>query len=213
MGIMAAMDHNTSQGRGLRAEIAAAAASLIAEDGLDYATAKRKAYERITGARGSRIARETLPSNEEVEEAVREYQQIFQSDSQPERLEALRGKALSLMELLEDFSPLVTGAISNGTAGDYSDIHLQCFADSAKDLGIFLLNRDIAAEAASMPGSRPGAPEVEALVIQWQNELAVIAVYPEHEMRGALKADASGRRQRLDIAALKRLMETNTAKP
>jgi hypothetical protein len=206
MGIMAAMDRTASLGRGLRAEIAAAAASLIAEEGLDYATAKRKAYERITGARGSRIAKESLPSNDEIEDAVREYQQIFLSDSQPARLADLRRKALALMELLADFSPAVSGAIVNGTAGDHSDIHLQCFTDNAKDLGIFMLNQNIRTEAASLPNFRPGAPDVEALVIQWQQELAVIAVHPEHDMRGALKADADGRRQRLDIAGFKRLI-------
>lgn len=198
---------------GLRAEIAAAAAPLIAEDGLDYKTAKRKAYERITGGRGSRIAKELLPSNEEVEDAVREYQQVFQSDTQPARLLALRQKSLALMRLVKGFSPTVTGAIVNGTAGHHSDIFIHCFADSAKELGIFLLGQNISSQAASLPHARAGQPDVEALVIDWQGELAIIAVYPEVDARGALKADTKGRVHRLDSAGLEKLiLQTQVSK-
>ena len=219
MGIMAAMQdlnqlHDAfeeSRG-GLRAEIAAAAAGMIAEDGLDYASAKRKAYERLTGGKGSRIAKALLPSNEEIEDALREYQQIFQSDSQPARLMDLRQKALALMKLLKDFSPLLTGAVANGTAGDYSDIHLHCFADSAKELGIFLLNHALPSQAATLPAARPGGAEIEALAIQWEGELASIAVYPEADRRGAVRQDAKGRNLRLDIPALEQLL-THTKNP
>ncbi|MBU3724393.1 MAG: hypothetical protein FGM18_02645 [Burkholderiaceae bacterium] len=205
-------DHNhweleLQEGRGgLRAEIAAAAASLIAEDGLDYASAKRKAFERISGGRGSRIAKSLLPSNDEIEDALRDYQQIFQSDTQPARLKVLRQKALDLMRLLKDFSPMLAGAVANGTAGQHSDIHLHCFADSAKDLGIFLLNQRLDAQAATLPATRPGGPDIEALAIQWQGELATIAVYPEVYRRNALRQDARGRPLRLDIRGLEHLL-------
>ena len=192
---------------GLKAEVAAAAAYLIAEEGLDYASAKRKAYARVTGGKGHRISKEALPSNEELENAVRDYQLIFQSEHQPARCRALREKALSLMRLLADFSPMVTGAIANGTAGEHSDIHLQCFADNAKALGIFLLNQNIRSDAACLPHHRAGHPPVEALAIQWMGELAVIAVYPEVDARGALRPDAKGRLQRLDCLGLQELLQ------
>jgi hypothetical protein len=208
MGIMQPMEFIDQSPNGLRAEIAGAAASLIAEEGFDYESAKRKAFERITGGRGSRIAREILPSNDEIEDAVREYQQIFQADTQPARLKALRTKALALMRLLKDFSPTVTGAIVNGTAGEHSDIHLQCFADNAKAIGIFLIDQHLSADAATLPHFRAGHSDVEALAIQWQGELATIAVYPEIDLRGALKPDGRGRVQRLDIDGLSRLLET-----
>jgi hypothetical protein len=47
----------------LQIEIAAAAARLIAEDGLDYASAKRKAAHEVLGEG----ARQTLPDNAVVE--------------------------------------------------------------------------------------------------------------------------------------------------
>ena len=200
----AGMDDVFLEAGGLRAEIAASAAALIAEDGLDYVTAKRKAYERLTGGRGSRIAKEMLPSNEQVENALREYQALFQADSQPQRLLELRTKALALMELLQAFEPTVVGAIANGTAGDHSDIHLHCVADSAKALGIFLLNHHLNSEAAMLPNMRAGGPDVEALALQWQGELAVVAVYPHRDGRSSRRNDNNGKSHmaRLDIPAL-----------
>jgi hypothetical protein len=198
-------------GSRLKEEIAAAAARMIAEEGMDYATAKRKAQEQITGGRRSRHTREALPSNEEVEDAVREYQQIFQSDTQPARLLALRIKALALMRLLKDFSPTVTGAVANGTAGEFTDLHLQCFADNAKALGIFLIDQGIPAQATTLPHFRGDREEVEALVVHWQGEVASIAVYSHLDQRGAMKPNARGRIQRLDIPALAALINATQA--
>lgn len=53
----------------LREEIAQAAARMIAEDGTDYATAKRKAARQLLG--DVRVAGEWLPDNEAVEAEVR----------------------------------------------------------------------------------------------------------------------------------------------
>ncbi len=193
----------------LRCEIATAAAAMIAEEGLDYANAKRRAYERITGGKGSRIAKEALPSNEEVEQAVREHQAIFQSQEQPKRLRELRLKSLALMELLSDFSPMITGAVANGTAGEHSDIHLHCFADSAKEIGITLLNHDIQSEAGFMPNAKPGQPDVEALAIQWQGELATIAIYPELELRLNGQKQAKSKPIRINTRSLQALLEAS----
>ena len=186
----------------LREEIASAAAALIAEDGLDYASAKRKAYERITGGRGARIAKEDLPSNEQIQEALRDYQALFQQESQPQRLLALRKKALALMRLIVDFQPVVVGAIANGTAGEHSDIHIHCYTDNAKALGLFLIDHHIAHEAAFLPHVRAGRADVEALALRWQGELAVIAVYSEREARRLHRAAAKGHSERLDIRTL-----------
>jgi hypothetical protein len=204
MGIMPTMIfENTgdlfSTGSTLRAEIAAAAASLIAEEGLDYANAKRKAIERIAGKKHHRLQREILPSN----------QKMFQSDSQPLRLQALREKALALMQLLADFSPMLTGAVANGTASEHSDIHLHCFAPSAKELGIFLMNQGFDSEADSLAPQRPGGDAIEALAIQWQGELATIAVYPESEQRSSPRIEAKRKHIRLDIKSVEKLLRDN----
>src|ERR1700733_16224858 len=82
----------------VREEIAIAAARMIAEDGLDYATAKRKAARQVVGE--SRVAGEWLPDNDQIEVEIREYQSLFQGDSQPALLRRLRRIAIDWMERL-----------------------------------------------------------------------------------------------------------------
>jgi len=200
-------DEDALRPLGLREEIAQMAARLIAEEGLDYASAKKKALEQRTGQRQGARAKRLLPSNEAVEEALRVYQRTFMADEQPQRLRLLRQKSLALLTLLSDFNATVTGAVVNGTAHEFSDIHIQCFADSAKDLGIFLLNQGISFEAAELAHHRHASESIEALAIQWQGELAVISVYPYTDQRGAMKPNQKGRLQRLDAAGLTRLLD------
>ncbi len=125
----------------LRAEIAAAAARMIAEDGADYGNAKRKAARQILG--DAKVRGDVLPDNAQIENEVRLYNELFFDDTQPARLLHLRKLALRLMDDLAQFQPYLTGAVLNGTAGEHSDIHLQLFTESAKDVEIFLLNKNI----------------------------------------------------------------------
>src|SRR4051795_6474602 len=87
----------------LRAEIAAAAARMIAEDGASYGMAKRKAAEQILG--GTKVRGDFMPDNAQIEDEVRAYQQLFLGDTQPARLLHLRKTALQLMAELADFRP------------------------------------------------------------------------------------------------------------
>lgn len=123
----------------MRERIAHQAARIIAEDGLlNYASAKHKAARQI-GAPDTR----NLPDNDEVERALRDYQALFQRDEQGERLRQLRQLALEAMRLLESFHPYLTGSVLNGTATRHSDINLQLFTDSAKEVELFLLARQV----------------------------------------------------------------------
>ncbi|MDH4052827.1 MAG: hypothetical protein OEU93_14730, partial [Rubrivivax sp.] len=58
----------------LARQIAAAAAAMVVDEGMEYAAAKRKAA-RDLGRRSPRQA--DLPSNEQVEDAVREHIAVF----------------------------------------------------------------------------------------------------------------------------------------
>ncbi|MDD5329482.1 MAG: hypothetical protein PHX38_05720 [Sulfuricella sp.] len=123
----------------MRERIAQQAARLIAEDGQqDYALAKLKAARQI-GAPDTH----NLPNNNEVEQALRDYQSLYQKDEQGERLRQLRQQALAAMRLLERFNPYLVGSVLNGTATRYSDINLQVFADSAKAVELFLLGKQM----------------------------------------------------------------------
>src|SRR5256886_6006299 len=101
----------------MRARIAAAAARMMAEDGLeDFALAKRKAARQL-GAEDT----QALPKNEEIEVELRAYQSLYQGDEQRDRIHDLRERAREAMRLLEQFRPYLAGAVLKGTAGRYSD--------------------------------------------------------------------------------------------
>ena len=123
----------------LRQLIAQSAARMMAEDGIsDFAYAKKKAGKQLCAVDNS-----VLPSNAEVEEELKLYNALFLSDEQPENLRTLRKSALFTMELLEKFNPYLTGTVLDGTAGLGSETHIHLFADSLKDVEMFLLNKDI----------------------------------------------------------------------
>ena len=147
----------------LRDEIAAVAARLIAEDGLDYAGAKRRAAREVLGD-GQRAHPDCMPDNTQVEAAVREHQALFMADTQPARLLALRRSACDVMRFLDGaglgLTPFVSGAIVNGTAGEHSDIHLQVFDDNAKDLEIYLLNAGVEFEVSEHGGGHASGGEL-----------------------------------------------------
>lgn len=195
---------NATNIESLRAEIATVAARMIAEDGADYGTAKRKAAKQLLG--NTRVRGEFMPDNAQIEEEVRLYNALFLGDTQPARLAHLRKMALSLMEELADFSPYITGAVLNGTAGEHSDIHLQLFAESAKDVEIFLLNKNVDFEVSETSHFRGGSEPVETVSFMWQGEGAHLALYERDDLRGSVKMTADGRLARVNAQGLRELI-------
>jgi hypothetical protein len=123
----------------MRARIAQLAARLMAEDGIsDYGLAKRKAA-RQAGTPDTR----NLPDNIEIEQALLEYQQLYQAEEQTQRLDTLRQAAADLMSRLRRFNPHLVGAILSGTAVRYSDVELHLFTDEVKELEMFLINEGL----------------------------------------------------------------------
>lgn len=188
----------------IRAEIAAAAARMIAEDGADYATAKRKATKQVLG--NTKIRGEIMPDNEQIEEEVRQYNELFFGDTQPIRLLHLRKLALRMMGELAQFSPHLTGAVLNGTAGEHSDIYLQLFSESAKDVEIFLLNKNVDFEVSEGTHVRSGEP-VETLSFLWQNEGIHLSLYDKDDLRRVPKNTADGKMLRADADVVRNLIE------
>ncbi|HZF19718.1 MAG TPA: UDP-N-acetylmuramate--alanine ligase, partial [Burkholderiales bacterium] len=157
-------DSNPKQQQ-MRTRIAAAAARLMAEDGVeDFALAKRKAARQL-GAEDT----QSLPKNEEIEAELRAYQSLYQGEEQRERIQYLRRCAFEAMQLLERFRPYLAGPVLSGTAGRYSDIDLQLFTDDGKAVEHFLLGRDIAYDVSDerrFAGDQARA--VSVLKVDWR---------------------------------------------
>jgi hypothetical protein len=148
----------------LRTELAVTAARLIAEEGCEYAQAKRRALQEIFGE-GAR--RSMLPDNSEVEHELRRYLKLFGGQQHRALLAALRSVAADTMQTLSEFDPHLIGAVLNGTATEHSDIHLQLFVDSAKDVELRLMNLGIEFDVADgdANGERPAALERLTFVV------------------------------------------------
>lgn len=192
-------------------QLATSAARLVVEEGMEYAAAKRKAA-RDTGDRrgGSRIE---LPSNEAVEQAVREHIALFCADTQPAELAALREVALTWMERLAEFRPHLSGAVWRGTATRLSAIHIDLYADDAKAPEIALINQGIDYDTAEVPANGRRAEPLSVLSLAARcaalNERVTVhlTVHDHDGLRGALVPDAAGRTWRGDARALARLLE------
>jgi hypothetical protein len=191
----------------LSAEIAATAARLVVEEGMEYGPAKRRAA-KVLGKHSVRPA--ALPSNDELEDEVRSYIDIFCADTQPAELQALREVAAVWMERLAEFRPHLTGAVWRGTATRLSAVHIQLYCDDSKSAELALVDKGVDYEVGSLPGPR-GEP-VDVLSVSSLSEAlgepvtVHLTVLDHDDLRGALKPDARGRTQRGDLAALRQLM-------
>jgi hypothetical protein len=173
-----------------RARIAAAAARLMAEDGIDdFALAKRKAARQLGVSEG-----QALPGNDEIEAELRAYLALYQADEHPVRIAELREIALDAMRALERFNPYLTGPVLKGIAGPYAEIELQLFPDSVKEVEIFLLDRNLpyeTHETRRYSGDRVHA--VSVLTLLWDDAPLKLSIFDPRDERVALKTSQAGR--------------------
>ena len=187
-------------------EIAATAARLVVEEGLEYGPAKRRALRDL-----GLPSRTALPGNDDVEAEVRDYIALFCADTQPAELKALRALACEWMVRMAEFRPHVGSAVWHGTATRLSDVYIQLFCDDSKSAEIALIDHHVDYEPRMVTGFH--GEQVEALSVHAMSralgeEVGVhLLVYDLDDLRGALKPDAQGRSPRGDLAALRRLME------
>ena len=189
----------------LKTQIAASAAALVVEEGLEYGPAKRRAVKQL-----GLPARSELPANDEIDDAVREYISVFCADSQPVELAALRELALSWMRRMAEFRPYLAGAVWHGTATRLSDIYIQLFCDDPKSAEIALIEHNVAYEPRSVTGFTGESVEALSLhsVCKPLNESVGVhlLVYDHDDLRGALRPDAKGRVPRGDTRAVEKLL-------
>lgn len=188
-------------------EVAATAARLIVEEGMEYGPAKRRAA-RVLGRHATRAAE--LPGNDLVEAEVRSYLALFCADTQPAELAALRAVAMVWMERLAEFRPHLTGAVWRGTATRLNNVHLELFCDDSKAAELALIDRKVDYEVGSREGPRGALIDVLSVahtcMALGERVTVHLSVLDHDDLRGRLKPDADGRTQRGDLAALQKLV-------
>lgn len=185
----------------MRRRIAHAAARLLAEDGsLDYGSAKRKAARQL-GAPDSG----SLPDNQQIEDALRSYQALYQADETRTQLALLRQVAIEYMERLADFDPHLTGAVLNGTAGRHTIVNLQLFTDRQKDVEFLLMGLNVPYQAAEYRAAETPARAFPRFAIDDPRASIEIIVYPATELRSMKRLQADGTPRRVRLAQARTL--------
>lgn len=185
------------------AAIAAAAARLIVEEGMEYGSAKRRAARDL----GLGHRRGDLPGNDAIEDEVRSYIDLFHADTQPGELAALRAIAEEWMDRLAPFRPHLAGAVWRGTATRLNSVFLDLFCDDSKAAEIFLIDRRVDYDVSSIDGPRGRILdvlniEVPSTALGGRVHVA-LTVRDYDDLRGALQRDSRGRSDRGDLAALR----------
>ncbi|MFC0676999.1 hypothetical protein ACFFGH_03915 [Lysobacter korlensis] len=125
--------HAQTRTRERRHRLAHEAARLMAEGGLrDYHQAKLKAAERL-GIHDDA----SLPRNREIEDALREYQRLFQKDGDT-LTQQCREAALRAVTFFSAFEPRLVGAVLDGTADAHTAVSLHLHCDDADAVSRFL---------------------------------------------------------------------------
>jgi predicted nucleotidyltransferase len=184
----------------MREQLAHHAARLMAEDGItDYAFAKRKAAKQL-GATDT----QHLPSNQQVENALRSFRSLYQQESHPSVLRELRQQALTMMRLLSVFQPYLTGSVLDGTAGEQSDINLLVYSDDEKAILMFMLKHNLPFVSGEWRTQLAGRSQLfPSFTLQTETGVPVhIAVQPENARHSASRKPET----HADIAALELLL-------
>src|SRR5437762_4817696 len=114
------MSRKSNRQTGMRARIAATAARIMAEDGIeDFALAKRKAARRLGASEA-----QALPGNDEIEAELRSYRALYQAEEHPLRIADLRRVALEPSASWQRFNPYLTGPVLKGFSERYSRTEL-----------------------------------------------------------------------------------------
>jgi hypothetical protein len=114
----------------------------------------------------------------------------------------MRLSALRLLDLLADYSPRLAGSVLDGTAGEHSRIDILLFADSAKEVEIFLLNHGIEFEHGEPRHERAEA----VLVLATDTAEANLTIFPPKMERVAMKQRDGRPRERIRADALRALI-------
>lgn len=173
----------------------------------DYELAKRKACERLRYS-----GKQALPGNDEVQAALRTYLDIFKSDSQQLLLRRLRTAACEAMLFLQEFQPRLVGAVLNGTADEYSAVHLHVFADPEEQVLQFLMDSGISYRLSSSTVIYGGQRQVQVTCCEFVagDVPVVLSLFGLLGLREAPRSPVDGKpMKRADIRDVEQLLESD----
>lgn len=182
---------NNERADNLRRELAQTAARIMAEQDIaDFLVAKQKAAQRLGVSENG-----NLPRNVEIEDALREYHRLFDTDKQARLMSRLRRQARNAMAMFEAFSPRLVGRVLAGTASDHSSVELHLFAETSEQVALHLIQNDVPYEMREWRGrSRRGQVLSRPVFSFMAGDVPVEAVvFPLNGLREAPSCPVDGR--------------------
>jgi hypothetical protein len=174
--------------------IAAEAARIMATQAQsNFRIAKLKAAERL-----GVDMRTVLPSNAEVEKALRAYQGFYGGQQHLQRLQTMRTTALRVMQKLERFSPRLAGPVLEGTADEHARLTIHVFSDPPDAVVIHLLDYGIAFnhEQRKIRWHDGSYHQVPLLVFDVENVEVELVLFDRIDLRQAPLSPVDGRPQK-----------------
>ena len=178
----------------MRTRLAQEAARIMIEDGItDFAGAKRKAAEHL-GVAHTR----NLPRNQEVEEARRDYQELFLGEQIGQQQQRLQAAAIQAMEFLAEFDPRLTGQLLEGCATPHAAVELHLFADTPETIGLFLHRHNIPYDQhpARIRYDRDTVREMPLYTFMAGDVAIELIVFPPADRRRSVLSPIDGRPMR-----------------
>tara|TARA_B100000768_G_C11266793_1_gene371497 strand:- start:427 stop:1029 length:603 start_codon:yes stop_codon:yes gene_type:complete len=185
--------------------VAARAAEIMMEEGItDYLFAKRKAAKYL-----GLLSSDKLPSNHEIDLALKDYQNIFQEEVDSEIIVKIKNEALTIMTLFKDFNPHLTGQLLDGLIPRFPKIQISLFTDNMKEVEYILLNKNIAFDVKDKIyqeklSKKKSTKIIPAFIIEGLWFPIELKVYFENDMRGKKKNLLSNKGM-----SIKKIMEFN----
>ena len=186
--------------------VAARAAEIIMEEGItDYLFAKKKAAKSL-----GLLTNDNLPSNQEIDNALKEYQNIFQEEVDSAIINKIKEEALNTMVLFEDFNPHLTGQLLEGLIPKFPKIQISLFTDNIKEVEYILLNKNIAFDVKDKIyqeklSKKKSTKIIPAFLLEGLWFPIELKVYFENDMRGKKKNLLSNKGMNI-----KKIMELNS---
>jgi len=185
--------HTLMQAKHQRQAIAAEAARIIVHDGQrNYGAAKRKAAQRLGMA-----ATRHLPSNQEIEQALRTHQSLFIADHDAQ-LRGLQQAAMEIMQYFVALRPRLAGPVLEGTADQHSSITLHVFSDNPDDVVRLLLDLKLPFETSErrMRWYHNAYRNIQVLSIDWHGHGCELCLFESIDLRQPPPSPIDGQPQR-----------------
>ncbi len=197
-------------GERLRLEIAAEAARIIAVEGQrSYLAAKHKAAQRLGAS-----SRGGLPSNSQIEQALKDWQQLYGGLEHRQHLRQLREAAAEAMQFLSTFRPRLVGPVLEGTADAFSRICLHVYHDDPDSLVRFLMEHGVPfeQERRRIRWHRGEWRELDVLVVEAGEDVVELLLMIGRDGLQAPPSPIDGRPlQRASLAELQALLAAEPA--